>query len=108
MASRAPMDHAWADAARRCRLSPDDVRMARELGLEPSTPLPSWLRCAQGVIFPDSCHRLPGGAEASVPLPGQLGNGRGTIQPGALSGDQAVAKLKDVHHPHVNPPAVPR
>ena len=39
MAGKAAMDQAWAEAARRYRLSPDDVRMARELGFKPRSLL---------------------------------------------------------------------
>jgi hypothetical protein len=35
MAGNAAMDRAWAEAARRCRLSPAEVRMAKELGFKP-------------------------------------------------------------------------
>ncbi len=34
MAEKVALDKAWAEAARRCRLSPADVRMAKELGFE--------------------------------------------------------------------------
>jgi len=39
MADKAVTDQAWAEAARRCRLSPDEVRMARELGFKARSPL---------------------------------------------------------------------
>jgi hypothetical protein len=39
MASKAAMDQAWAEAARRCRLLPDEVRMAKELGFMPRSLL---------------------------------------------------------------------
>jgi hypothetical protein len=39
MAGKAAMDQAWAEAARRCRLSPDEVRMAKELGIMPRSLL---------------------------------------------------------------------
>ena len=35
----AALDKAWAEAARRCRLSPADVRMAKELGFKPRSLL---------------------------------------------------------------------
>jgi hypothetical protein len=35
MAEKVALDKAWAEAARRCRLSPADVRMAKELGFNP-------------------------------------------------------------------------
>ena len=35
----AAMDKAWAEAARRCRLSPTDIRMAKELGFKPRSLL---------------------------------------------------------------------
>ena len=35
MAGKAAMDQGWAEAARRCRLSPSEVRMAKELGFKP-------------------------------------------------------------------------
>jgi hypothetical protein len=41
MAEKGAMDKAWAEAARRCRLSPADVRMAKELGFEPRSLLKS-------------------------------------------------------------------
>jgi hypothetical protein len=39
MAEKVALDKAWAEAARRCRLSPADVRMAKELGLTPRSLL---------------------------------------------------------------------
>src|ERR1700681_4502785 len=39
MAEKAALDKAWAGAARRCRLSPADVRMAKELGFKPRSLL---------------------------------------------------------------------
>jgi len=39
MAEKVAMDKAWAEAARRCRLSPADVRMAKELGFKPRSML---------------------------------------------------------------------
>ncbi len=39
MAGKAAIDQTWAEAARRCRLSVDDVRMARELGFKPRSLL---------------------------------------------------------------------
>lgn len=33
------MNQAWAEAARRCRLSPSEVRMAKELGFKPRSLL---------------------------------------------------------------------
>ena len=39
MAEKVAMDKAWAEAARRCRLSPADVRMAKELGFKPRSLL---------------------------------------------------------------------
>jgi len=39
MAEKVAMDKTWAEAARRCRLSPADVRMAKELGFKPSSLL---------------------------------------------------------------------
>ena len=50
--------------------------------------------------------RFPGWIGGENVITGQLGNDRGAIQPDVLSADQAVAKLKDVQHPHVNPPPV--
>ena len=58
MAGKTAMDQAWAEAARRCRLSPDEVRMAGELGFKPrsllknfpsarhpwKTPVAEWVR----------------------------------------------------------------
>jgi len=58
MAEKVAMDKAWAEAARRCRLSPADVRMAKELGFKPRSllknlpspqqpwkaPVPEWVR----------------------------------------------------------------
>src|SRR5437879_8429918 len=39
MAEKVALDKAWAEAARRCRLSPADVRMAKELGFNPRSLL---------------------------------------------------------------------
>jgi hypothetical protein len=39
MSGKAAKDQAWAEAARRCRLSPAEVRMAKELGFEPRSLL---------------------------------------------------------------------
>src|SRR3981081_116281 len=39
MAQKVALDKAWAEAARRCRLSPADVRMAKELGFKPRSLL---------------------------------------------------------------------
>ena len=39
MAEKVALDKTWAEAARRCRLSPADVRMAKELGLKPRSLL---------------------------------------------------------------------
>jgi hypothetical protein len=39
MTGKAAKDHAWAEAARRCRLSPAEVRMAKELGFKPRSLL---------------------------------------------------------------------
>jgi hypothetical protein len=39
MAGKAAKDQAWAEAARRCRLSPAEVRMAKELGFKPQSLL---------------------------------------------------------------------
>ena len=39
MAGKAAKDQAWAEAARRCRLSPAEVRMAKELGFKPRSLL---------------------------------------------------------------------
>ena len=39
MAEKVALDKAWAEAARRCRLSPADVRMAKELGFKPRSVL---------------------------------------------------------------------
>ena len=39
MAGKAAMDQGWAEAARRCRLSPSEVRMAEELGFKPRSLL---------------------------------------------------------------------
>jgi hypothetical protein len=39
MAEKVALDKAWAEAARRCRLSPADVRMAKELGFKPRSLL---------------------------------------------------------------------
>ena len=41
MAGKASTEQAWAEAARRCRLSPADVRMAKELGFKPQGLLKS-------------------------------------------------------------------
>ena len=41
MAGKAAMDQACAEAARRYRLSPDEVRMASELGFKPRSLLKS-------------------------------------------------------------------
>src|SRR5437660_12804250 len=39
MAGKAVTEQAWAEVARRCRLSPDEVRMAKELGFKPQSVL---------------------------------------------------------------------
>ena len=39
MAEKVALDNAWAEAARRCRLSPANVRMAKELGFKPRSVL---------------------------------------------------------------------
>jgi hypothetical protein len=39
MAGKAAKDQAWAETARRCRLSPAEVRMAKELGFKPRSLL---------------------------------------------------------------------
>ena len=39
MTEKLTLDKAWAEAARRCRLSPADVRMAKELGFKPRSLL---------------------------------------------------------------------
>jgi len=39
MAGKAAKDQAWAEAARRCRLSLAEVRMAKELGIKPRSLL---------------------------------------------------------------------
>jgi len=39
MAEKVALDKAWAEAARRCRLSPADMRMAKELGFKPRSLL---------------------------------------------------------------------
>src|SRR5437667_9982710 len=39
MGEKVALDKAWAEAARRCRLSPADVRMAKELGFKPRSLL---------------------------------------------------------------------
>src|SRR3982074_3843095 len=39
MAQKVALDKAWAEAAQRCRLSPADVRMAKELGFKPRSLL---------------------------------------------------------------------
>ena len=39
MAGKKATEQAWAEAARRCRLSADDVRMAKELGFKPQSLL---------------------------------------------------------------------
>ena len=39
MAEKVALDKAWAEAARRCRLSAADVRMAKELGFKPRSLL---------------------------------------------------------------------
>ena len=39
MAGKTAKDQAWAEAARRCRLSSAEVRMAKELGFKPRTLL---------------------------------------------------------------------
>src|SRR5437899_394936 len=39
MTEKVALDKAWAEAARRCRLSPADVRMAKELGFKPRSLL---------------------------------------------------------------------
>jgi hypothetical protein len=39
MAEKVALDKAWAETARRCRLSPADVRMAKELGFKPRSLL---------------------------------------------------------------------
>jgi hypothetical protein len=39
MAGKRATDQEWAEAAKRCRLSPADVRMAKELGLQPKSLL---------------------------------------------------------------------
>jgi len=58
MAEKVALDKAWAEAARRCGLSPADVRMAKELGFKPrsllknqptpqqpwKTPVAEWVR----------------------------------------------------------------
>ena len=41
MAGKAAKDQAWAEAARRCQLSPTEVRMAKELGFTPRSLLKS-------------------------------------------------------------------
>ncbi len=35
MAGKTATEREWAEALQRCRLSPDEVRMARELGFKP-------------------------------------------------------------------------
>jgi len=47
MAEKLALDKACAEAARRCRLSPADVRLAKELGFQPrsllkNVPSPKW------------------------------------------------------------------
>ena len=39
MAEKVALDKAWAEAVRRCRLSPAAVRMAKELGFKPRSLL---------------------------------------------------------------------
>ena len=39
MTQKLALDKTWAEAARRCRLSPADVRMAKELGFKPRSLL---------------------------------------------------------------------
>jgi hypothetical protein len=39
MAGKSQKDQEWVEAARRCRLSPEAVRMARELGFKPKSLL---------------------------------------------------------------------
>ena len=39
MAGKGSTEQAWAEAARRCRLSAADVRMAKELGFKPQSLL---------------------------------------------------------------------
>jgi hypothetical protein len=39
MTEQVALDKAWAEAARRCRHSPADVRMAKELGFKPRSLL---------------------------------------------------------------------
>src|SRR5438552_10131823 len=39
MVGKTAKDQAWAEAARRCRLSPAEVRMAKELGFKPRSLL---------------------------------------------------------------------
>ena len=41
MAGKASTEQAWAEAARRCRLSPADARIPRELGFKPQGLLKS-------------------------------------------------------------------
>ena len=41
MSSKAATERDWAEAARRCRLTPADVRMAKELGFKPRSLLRS-------------------------------------------------------------------
>jgi hypothetical protein len=58
MVKKSASEREWAEAAQRCRLAPDEVRMARELGFKPlslmknlpnaaepwKTPVAEWVR----------------------------------------------------------------
>ena len=82
MAEKVALDKAWAEAARCCRLSPADVRMAKELGFKPRSllknqpspqqpwkaPVAEWVRDLYAKRQRRSEHRRQRAQEAMVDL----------------------------------------
>jgi hypothetical protein len=80
MAGKAAKDQAWAEAARRCRLSPAEVRMAKELGFKPRSSLKNI-------------------ADKAKPWKAPVAEWSATCTPNASTGLSSGADAANVRHP---------
>src|ERR1700690_567606 len=60
------LDKAWAEAARRCRLTPADVRMAKELGFKPRSLLKNQPFWVPGLAARDARRRTTPGSDCPM------------------------------------------
>src|SRR5437667_3828351 len=100
MAEKVALDKAWAEAARRCRLSPADVRMAKELGFKPRSllktlPSPQQLWKAPVAEWVRDLYAKRQGRSAAAPATrtGAGGNG-GPEKRGPLSLEWQLRQLR--------------